>query len=172
MTTATPDLPTVLSEAVTLVQDHVRVAVRRAEFRRLLRKAQAEIRSRGREYNHGTVAALRASFPEYAELLPASADIREASVPADDAPVVPPVTTDEDQEEDEEEECEYHDDGSARCTHCDGFPYERCSHDFSCSECGSEDTNICTHCTLAQDCDHEWQCDECDEPVTLSGNVT
>lgn len=166
MTTATPDLPAVLSEAVDLVRDHVRAAVRGAEFRRLLRKAQAEVRHRGSEYNGGTVAALRASFPEYADLLPARTDISMVRVPEDGAPVVaPPTAVDED-----EEPCEYHNDENARCTQCGGVPYERCDHSFTCHSC-EQDTDKCSECDLEDDCVHEWQCDECGQPVDLVGSV-
>lgn len=153
MTTATPDLPAVLSEAVDLVRDHVRAAVRAAEFRRLFRKAQAEIHIRGRAYNAGTVAALRASFPEYADMIPGNANLRTLELPADSAP-----------------ECEYHDDGSAYCANCGGHPYERCNHDFECSECGNERSS-CTECNLRDDCDHRWMCGECEQPVDLAGQV-
>jgi hypothetical protein len=167
MTTATPDLPAVLSEAVDLVRDHVRAAVRAAEFRRLFRKAQAEIRSRGGEYNSGTVAALRASFPEYADMIPGNADLRALELPADNAPVVASPVSDDD---DDEEPCEDHHDENARCTSCNGLPYERCDHDFTCGECNQE-IDTCNMCELSDDCDHNWQCDECGQGVDLTGSV-
>jgi hypothetical protein len=170
MTTATPDLPTVLDEAVTLVRDHVRAAVRGAEFRRLLRSAQAQIRSRGNEYNGGTVAALRAAFPEYAELLPARANITTVRVPADDAPMVAPSGEPIRDVDEDEEPCEDHEDGNAYCASCGGHPYERCSHDFECGECGGERSS-CTECDLETDCDHRWMCGECEQPLILAGQV-
>jgi hypothetical protein len=70
--------------------------------------------------------------------------------------------------DDEEEECEYHDDEHARCTRCGGFPYERCSHDFECGECGAE-RDTCQDCGQESDCRHEWECQECGQPVELTG---
>lgn len=172
MTTATPDFAELLAEAAQAIGQEVRQAVRAAEFQRLWRKARASIRHHGDGYVRAPLLALREAFPEYASVI---SEYRLVDTDEPPIPNVAPVPVVQDQGGDvetEEEECPDHGDGTARCVNCDGYPYDRCSHEFECPDCGHEGEK-CRSCDLdTEGCDHEWQCDECDQPVVLAGSVT
>ena len=164
-----PSLDEALSEAIALVTDAARKAARPDAFRHVVTRAKVAFRAHGHRATHGrgSVRAIAAAFPEYAEA------IRHAQDPTDivsdavlrhvgevTAPPVPdpaaPVRVYEDGEE-----C-VHDDHNWRCTECGGLYDADCDHDFECGECGSDNRARCAHCDLQREgCRHVWRCEGC-----------